>query len=170
MQLPSLPTNCETERFERKMLTSKRSFFVLFCNMSTIKFKCTLHATSFLHCSTRALKPLCPPPFLLHCISLPCVSTVKKQRPHQKTYSLIRSFLCRREWCFCLVRDTRPLSSQKIVSIKKNKEHMANRVPCKNSLIGNHFIAHSEKAGAIVRSPKPPKAPCFHFTVNNDLW
>lgn len=93
----------------------------------------------------------------------------KRQRPHHKTHSLIRSLLCNWEGCFCLVRNTRPQSSQDSVSIKKNKEHMAIGYPVP-SLTGNHFIAHSENAGAIVHSPKPLKPPCFHSTVNNDLW
>jgi len=80
MQLSPLPTNCETYRFKRKMLTSKsaslsysvttwaslRSSALLLLHMATFLF---------LHYRTWTLKGLSLFPSLPQHTSLPCLST-----------------------------------------------------------------------------------------------
>lgn len=51
-----------------------------------------------------------------------------------------------------------------------NPKTICHTVRCRNSLIGNHFVAHSENAGALVATPQLVKPLRFHSTLNKDLW
>lgn len=134
----------------------------------------------FLHYRTRTLKRLHLSPSLLQHPSSPHLPTASRQRPRHKTHCFVTSLLSRRgRWFYR--RNTKPPSFQEIFFFfprrkKKTKTKQQTQRPyghtvrCRNSLIGNHFVAHSENAGALVPPPQLVKPLRFHSTINKDLW
>lgn len=145
----------------------KRSFFVSFCNniaplsSSSLFMLHTSFTTEHKHLSNFAH---------LHFFCTAYHHRDKAEAPPQNPFPHYIFALKERMMLLPSKRYKTTVFPRNCFHKKKPRRTYGHRAPCKNSLIGNHFIAHSENAGAIVHSPKPLKPPSFHFTVNNDLW